>query len=279
MNHFFKSLLVFVLLTSNAFAQLNSGGNSQEVIPAYYGADFASAYQAHHLANGDLINSLFKIISNNHKPVGYDNAKKIMFGKLDLKLLPTGEFSVKDVYCEHTFTDADFTSHSIGPMLAPNSGNVINTEHTWPQSRFSMRFQKDTQKSDLHHLFPTDSEMNNRRASYEFGNVAIPKVILKCPIGKLGASAVGDGFPVFEAPQAHRGNVARAIFYFATRYQMRISPSQEAALRGWNIEDPVDQAERERNDAIQKEQGNRNPYVDMPSLVDHISSFNMQLKK
>jgi deoxyribonuclease-1 len=267
MNHFLKSLLVFVLLTSTAFA---------EEIPSYYGSTFATEYKAENLHDKDLLNTLFKIISNGHKTVGYEPAKDIMFGKIDLLKLPTGEFAVKDVYCERLFTDVDFPTHSIGPMAAPITGHILNTEHTWPQSKFTSRFPKETQKSDLHHLYPTDSEMNNRRASYEFGDVAVPKKILKCPIGKLGQKAQGGGEPVFEVPVNHRGNAARAIFYFATRYQLRISPEQEKALRHWNIEDPIDQAERDRNTAIQLEQGNRNPFVDMPSLVDHISSFDVK---
>lgn len=268
MNHFLKSLIIFALFTSTVFA---------EEIPAYYGTDFTQQYQAEHLKNKELLTALFNIISNGHTAVGYNKAKKLMFGKLDLLTLPTGEYAVKDVYCERVFTDADFTAHSIGPMTAPNSGNILNTEHTWPQSKFSSAFPKEVQKSDLHHLYPTDSEMNNRRASYEFGDVLSPKVTLKCPIVELGHQEVGDGSPVFEAPLKHRGNVARSIFYFATRYQLRISPEQEAALRRWNTEDPIDQAERDRNAAIQAEQGNRNPFVDMPSLVDHISTFNIKM--
>ena len=269
MNHFLKSLLAFFLFASFAFAS--------EEVPSYYGSDFSHEYQANHLNDKNLFNALFKVISSGHQPIGYTSAKKVMFGQLDLKRLQTGDYAVKDVYCERIFTDSDFPSHSIGPMMAPNTGNIINTEHTWPQSKFTSRFPAETQKSDLHHLYPTDSEMNNRRASYEFGDVVAPKVTLKCPIVKLGQSESGDGSPVFEAPMNHRGNVARSIFYFATRYQLRISPDQESALRRWNIEDPIDQAERDRNSAIQAIQGNRNPFVDMPSLVDHISSFNIKV--
>jgi hypothetical protein len=266
MNHFFKSFLIILLWSTAVFA---------EQIPPYYGAQFIQDYNANKLNNKDLLQALFNVISSGHKPVGYETAKDIMFGKIDLQKLPTGEDAVKDVYCERFFTDADFGTDSIGPMTAPTTGNILNTEHTWPQSKFTSRFPNGMQKSDLHHLYPTDSEMNNRRSSYEFGDVAAPKLELKCPIGKLGKSTMGNAL-VFEAPMNHRGNAARAIFYFATRYQVAISAAQESALRRWNIEDPIDQAERDRNQAIQDEQGNRNPFVDMPSLVDHISSFNIK---
>jgi deoxyribonuclease-1 len=208
-----------------------------------------------------------------HRALGYDSARRKMFGHLHLKTLNTGVFSVTDVYCERKYTDQDFDgSPTFGPDMIPSSGNIINTEHTWPQSRFTGRFSREMQKSDLHHLFPTDSEMNSRRSSLRFGVVARELEKLKCPQNHLGQQA--EGGVVFEPPTQHKGNVARALFYFATRYQMKISPPEEAYLRKWNIEDPVDAEEFERNNKIESFQGNRNPFIDFPSLVDRIDSFN-----
>jgi endonuclease I len=47
----------------------------------------------------------------------------------------------------------------------------------------------------------------------------------------------------------------------------------EATLRTWHEEDPVDQDERTRNDNIDRAQHNRNPFVDLPELVNRISDF------
>jgi len=41
-------------------------------------------------------------------------------------------------------------------------------------------------------------------------------------------------------------------------------------LKAWNKLDPPNQVEKERNNTIQKIQGNRNPFVDFPELVDQI---------
>lgn len=203
-----------------------------------------------------------------HRSIGYGAARKVLMGTLHLSN-SAGKYTVKDVYCEREFTDAN--SGGIGPGKVP-SANMLNTEHTWPQSRFNGSMGKDTQKSDLHHLFPTDSEMNSVRGNHKFGDVAVPDKPLKCPIVKIGR-ANGSSEEIFEPPVGHKGNVARALFYFSIRYRLAIDPREEAFLKAWHRMDPVDQAERDRNDAIQKVQGNRNPFIDHPELVGEIVDF------
>ena len=277
------------------FATFSSLSAQAQELPPYYGADFLAGYQSGKLKDQDLLDALQKIVAGGHLKnqnapdtivpncqgqsakcvqhvaLGYDGARTQMFGKLYLEQVG-GVYAVKDVYCEHTFTDQDFGGkQSIGPGLIPGDGSVVNTEHTWPQSRFTNRFPKDTQKSDLHHLFPTDSEMNSKRGNIHFGQVVKEVEKLKCPIGRLGHQQNGE--IVFEAPAHHRGNVARAIFYFATRYQMKLTVPEEAALREWNQQDPVDESVFNQNVEIEKLQGNLNPFIDFPTLVDRIQHF------
>jgi endonuclease I len=52
-----------------------------------------------------------------------------------------------------------------------------------------------------------------------------------------------------------------------------IDPRLEAVLRKWHKDDPVDDEERDRNEKIMKLQGNRNPFIDYPELVDKINDF------
>ena len=207
-----------------------------------------------------------------HRSLGYDKARLLMFGEMYLKQNAKEQYLVKDVYCEKEFTDDDFGgTKTFGPGLLPKSGNIINTEHTWPQSRFTGRFLREMQKSDIHHLFPSDSQMNGRRGSLRFGRIVEEVEKLKCPQNKLGRNAEGEF--VFEVPDSQKGNTARAIFYFATRYQMKVSPPEEETLRQWNKIDPVDEEEMIRNNAIEKAQGNRNPFIDIPDLINHINHF------
>ncbi|PIU18520.1 MAG: hypothetical protein COT18_10355, partial [Elusimicrobia bacterium CG08_land_8_20_14_0_20_59_10] len=48
--------------------------------------------------------------------------------------------------------------------------------------------------------------------------------------------------------------------------------SQVETLMKWNYSDPPDAAETRRNAAIERLQGNRNPFIDDYTLVDRIGS-------
>ncbi len=200
-----------------------------------------------------------------HRSIGYKGARKVLFGKLHLEEDGDGYF-VRDVYCRKKITRSE---SRVGPNIIPNN-NVINCEHTWPQSKFNSSFPKGLQKSDLHHLFPTDSQANSIRGNNEFADVD-GDAVRNCDGSYYGVEKWQGGH--FEPPKEHKGNVARALFYFSVRYKIRISPSQEEYLREWHELDPVDQEEVERNEMIQTVQGNRNPFIDYPELAGQISDF------
>lgn len=205
-----------------------------------------------------------------HRAIGYQAARETIFGDFYLEMRGK-EFGVQEVYCSRIFLASEFRGAKPGPKKIPNH-DILNAEHTWPQSHFTSAFPKDVQKSDLHHLFPTDSQMNSKRSSHPFGDVGRDDEILKCKESRIGSSTQGDAI-VFEPPSEHKGNVARAMFYFAVRYRMQIPVSEERYLREWHRRDPVDSKELDRNEKIFSLQGNRNPFVDFPELVDKISDF------
>lgn len=212
-----------------------------------------------------LKNELYLQASKDHRAVGYNRAKTYLFGQLFLAQDEKGYF-VKDLYCEIHYTKG------VGPGNLPDQ-NQVNTEHTWPQSKFVSGFPTETQKSDLHHLFPTDSKANSTRGNFEFADVSENQNLKNCTASKSGPSVTSGGKTFFEPPTSHKGNVARALFYFSIRYKVAISEAQEEFLRRWNDIDPVDDAELTRNNAIAKLQGNRNPFIDNAALVDQISDF------
>ncbi len=266
-----KILKLFFVVFVSTF-HLNSWAQSSSAPSSLYPESFIEAYKSNQLKDQDLLLQLHKFEEKNHITIGYEKAKDYIFGYLYLEKLSNQQYAVTDVYCERQYTDQDFGQMTLGPMKSPQSGDVINTEHTWPQSEFTSSFPKEMQKSDLHHLFPTDSKMNGARSNYHFGDVTQTDKKLNCPTAELGTDGVSRGI-IFEAPFKHKGNVARALFYFASRYNLKIDSQEEKYLRQWNLSDPVDVNEKNKNDEIQKIQGNRNPFIDFPDLVDHIATF------
>jgi endonuclease I len=222
------------------------------------------------LKNDDLLLALYNHISA-HTAYGYlgqNSARTIMFSTVDLH----------DNLIESIYTGAT-------TILPRDSSQAyrqgFNTEHTWPQSHFD---KLEPMKSDLHHIFPTDARSNSIRSSYNYGMTYNINALLSV----LGNSSNGSGLKVYQVRPERRGDVARAHFYMVARYKFEpgmnfdddsnpdngsINSYEEAILRAWHIEDPVDDIERSRNNRIEAFQGNRNPFIDFPQLTEQIKDF------
>ena len=147
----------------------------------------------------------------------------------------------------------------------------VNAEHIWPQSYFNSAMPM---VADLYQLAPTFSTPNSRRGNLRFARVTYA-VYSTSSGSKLGSEG-------FEPADAVKGNVARAMLYFVTRYYDQdirqgmnyydFWTSRVPMLLEWNRQDPPDAAERRRNDLVEAFQGNRNPFVDNPELADQVGT-------
>jgi hypothetical protein len=237
---------------------------NDDMTAAYYGPSFLKSPQSKESINK---------IMNDNKPrsISYDQARKVLFNNLYLGKDSRGYF-VKDIYCARNLYSEELAGGA-GPNSIPSS-NQMNIEHTWPQSKFSSQFSKDVQKTDLHHLFPSNSHTNSQRGNLNFSEVVANDSVDDCQASNLGHSKLkDDGHQYFEPAPDHRGNVARALFYFSVRYKSIINPTEEYYLRKWHDEDPVDDLEKSRHEEIYKIQNVRNPFIDYPQLVDTIDNF------
>jgi len=208
------------------------------------------------LSNGALKTALRGLVDD-QRVFTYNQSRDLMYGR-------AATIDVHDGMIECVYT---------GRMVRPDGSRTpggFNTEHSWPRDEGA---DVEPMVSDLHHLFPTDDNANGARATYNFGETSCTSQCEYSNGGSmLGPNAEGGGL-VFEVRPARRGDIARAHFYFAVRYDRAISTAEEAVLRRWHDEDPVDDLERGRNDAIERFQRNRNPFVDRPDFVDRIDNF------
>ncbi len=141
-----------------------------------------------------------------------------------------------------------------------------NCEHVVPQSWFS---KKQPMKADLHHLFACESRCNSFRSNIPYFDF---DPFMESERGDCGRR-VGDKFE----PHYNHGVVARATLYFLLRYPGMIGdasrefqPDRLETLKRWHRSQKVDLYELHRNAEIAKVQGNRNPLIDYPDLVDNI---------
>jgi len=141
-----------------------------------------------------------------------------------------------------------------------------NREHVYAKSKGTPNLGTSGPGADGHHLRPADNNLNSTRGSLLFDDGA-------------GVTAYrtsrGGWFPGDE----WKGDVARILMYMYVRYDKRTlplnitmnpntySPDFPDILIKWNIEDPVSNFEKQRNDIVSKTQGNRNPFIDNPYLA------------
>ena len=200
---------------------------------------------------------------NLHEQLGYTKARRAMYNFIDNQ-----NDEIEGVYCGYTVS---WTYGGTGTNPQP-----INCEHTIPQSFFAYL---EPMKSDLHHLFPVHGSTNSSRSNHPFGEIS-DNLTAKWWINGVSQTTIPttniDEYSeyyagVFEPREDHKGNVARAVFYFYTMYPSQGSNISDVGdintLYQWHLDDPVDSEEIMRNDLIESFQGDRNPYIDYPDLV------------
>lgn len=235
------------------------------------GGDLGRYYESAQGKQGaELLRALHLIVRTGHVDRGYAQARDELFGDVaDLD----GDDRIEDL----------FTGEQRGPITGRKNAfdKGFNTEHTWPQSKGATGIAQ----SDLHHLHPADTRTNEKRGSHPYGDV----IRTEWATGegsrqaKLGVDALGE--TVFEPYGEVKGDIARGLLYFYTRYsQSRTSDftlenfrHELPTLVRWHNADPVTDAERARNSAVQRVQGNRNPFVDHPEFVEQLKFATLDL--
>lgn len=204
-----------------------------------------------------------------------------------------------DIYSENP-NGADPYNHV---MVTDECGNYngegvcYNKEHLLPQSFFN---QQSPMRGDIHYVFPTDGQVNGYRSNFPFGEVNNPS--LTTLNGSKRGPNVYPGYSgtVFEPLDEFKGDIARGLFYFATRYEDQINTSGWDDPNGnvlnqdnnqfydswyidllldWHNSDPVSPEELDRNNNGFNHQNNRNPFIDNPTYANAIWDENFSNKE
>ncbi len=223
--------------------------------------------------SNDSGQALLNRLINTYKPnnvATYNRAKDRMFSTI---------YEENDtVECVYTGMKR-YLNPSLDPSVAMYNNadpvNSMDTEHTYPQSKGA----SGRGRGDLHHMFPTRAKANNARGSIKFG-VTNDANVNKWYLGTRVLTtppALADRYlyselintTMFEPRDEHKGNVARAMFYFYTMYKADADAadpnyfsSQVNDLCQWHLDDPVDSMEWIRTYRIAQYQDNKvNPFV------------------
>ncbi len=245
----------------------------------------ANYYNAATGLNGyELKSQLHAIISNGHSNQGYD-ALYEGYETTDSDNYYENDGSVLDMYSENpSGTDPyNYTHGSDHCGQYTGENDCYNREHIVPQSVFG---SASPMVADIHFVTPTDGYVNNRRSNYAFGEVSSASWT-SLNGSKVGSNTYGSYTgTVFEPIDEFKGDIARMLFYFATRYETQVDSWSHPMFNGtedqvfadwfldmileWHANDPVSVREIDRNNAAYDFQGNANPFISHPEWVNII---------
>jgi len=243
-----KTLLLSVCLISA------SAGFSQ--IPSYYdGIDFSASATS-------IYSQLATRVTSTHNQITYSQC----WDALKEADLETGSTTLVTLIYGYNDTDGDVVNDRTRDKNSNGGSNgEWNREHVFPKSLANPDLGDVGAGADAHNLRACDVQQNGNR-----GN-------------KLFADAGGNAGPVstnWYPGDEWKGDCARIIMYMYLRYGTRCVPADVGTgtvnssdpnmvnlFLDWNNDDPVSQFEKDRNDALQNHQGNRNPFIDNPHIA------------
>lgn len=168
-----------------------------------------------------------------------------------------------------------------------SSVSGMNIEHSFPKSWWGG--SENNAYKDLYNLMPCQTTINNHKSNYPMAKVDVEwRGNGVTRVGTRSGDPETQAYRYWEPGDQWKGDFARGYFYMATAYQdftwsgdqsVRILNTeayptlQEWAYTlylDWAQDDTVDEIETVRNNDVEKFQGNRNPFVDFPNLMEYI---------
>ncbi len=227
--------------------------------------------------------SLFKAVSSaasqGYHSLGYDG---LYDAYRETDNTPDGK--VWDMYSDCTWTHEKKTCGNYSDEC-----DCYNREHSVPKSWWGG--SKSNQGCDIFIVLPTDGKVNGMRSAYPYGEVKSASWTSRNGSKKGSSSFAGYSGTVFEPIDEYKGDLARGILGAMTKWKGSWTKADgSSTFNGkytvagnfglttyarnlflkWHRNDPVSQKELDRNNGIENTQGNRNPFIDYPELVEYI---------
>lgn len=237
--------------------------------------------------SGPALKAALHSIIRNHTVIPYTSSWTDAWDAMKaLDQDPNNPSNVRLIYSNGSVPAWD-TAGDGNPSISENSWE---REHLWPRSFGVGNDGADT--SDLFNLRPVRGSVNSSRGNryYDQADPFHPRDPARTPPNCpecLYDYYNGQGGIWTPRPE-EKGDIARAMFYMAVRYDGRDANTTDlelsdepgdpagtfaflSTLLQWHLEDPVSEAERRRNHLIYTQyQRNRNPFVDRPELVAQV---------
>lgn len=260
----FAGLLIF--FTNTIFAQAPSG---------YYNSLEGKS-------GSELKKAVKTIAKKGHKTIEYGTDTWNAFHSTDVRTI-NGQSYWWDMYSDNNV------------LVSSETPSSMNVEHSVPNSWWGKN--KNDAYKDIVHLNPSDKDANSRKGNYPLGEIS-GSPTWNNGVTFIGHPKSGQGggcTMVFEPHDMYKGDFARVFMYMFTVYDditwkeasstntdgkgrmynysggtAQFQTWATELLLAWSKADPVSDKEIYRNNGIQKEQGNRNPFIDLPELAEYI---------
>ncbi len=244
-----KTILLLLLTIQFAFAQQ----------PYYNDVDLT-------LVGQDLYFELQNKIDNASNSFNYGDVKDTV------KITDEDPSNVNNLLLVYGYNDSDSSCTNDRSRDKDDFGGTsceYNREHVFSRSNANPSMGNVDNSTtgigaDPHNLRPSDQQMNNNKGNRKFAD---------------GSGDAGNAGSNWYPGDEWKGDVARMMMYMYTRYGNRCLPSLNGtgALEGstdmlqlylqWNVQDPVNEFEDQRNPYLENIYGNRNPFIDNPYLA------------
>lgn len=217
------------------------------------------------------------------KTVGFRNHKAISYGDDTWEVFKTSD--VRTINGTLYYWDM-YSNNNVAVTSGKPNNSVLNIEHSVAKSWWGGG-NNDAYK-DCFHLNPSNSDANSRKSNYPMAEISGGTWDNGVTfIGKPKSGQGGGAKTVYEPADEYKGDFARVFFYMFTVYDniswtsdcdwmydkssdLTLKPWAYQLLLKWAKQDPVSQKEIDRNEAVSKKQGNRNPFIDCPELAEYI---------